>query len=91
MRTAQTEIEEVYAATASALKELDLLKQSVLGRTLENIELLQLAFKEGKISFYDVRVAQRETIETRNVYLQALLSAQRSYNALERAIGGELR
>jgi outer membrane protein TolC len=60
-------------------------------RTLENLDLLQLAFKEGKISFYDVRVAQRETIETRNAYLQTRLTAQRAYNALERAIGGELR
>lgn len=91
MRTAQREIEEAHSAAASSLREVDLLKEAVLGRTLENLDLLQLAFREGKISFYDVRVAQRETIDTRNVYLQALLTAQRSFNALERAIGGELR
>lgn len=89
--TAEKEIEEFYTAAASSLKELDLFKEAILGRTLENLDLLQLAFREGKISFYDVRVAQRETIETRNAYLQALLTAQRAYNALERAIGGELR
>jgi outer membrane protein, heavy metal efflux system len=90
-RTAEKEIEESYGAAASSVKELELFKQAILGRTLENLDLLQLAFKEGKISFYDVRVAQRETIDTRNSYLQALLTAQRAYNALERAIGGELR
>lgn len=90
-QTAEKEIEESYASAASSLKELDLFKESILGHTLENIDLLQLAFKEGKISFYDLRVAQRETIETRNAYLQALLAAQRGYSALERAIGGELR
>ena len=89
--TAQKEIEESYAAAASSLRELDLFKQAILERTTENLNLLQYAFREGKISFYDVRVAQRETIETRNIYLQALLTAQRSYNALERATGGELR
>jgi len=90
-RNARTEIEESYAAAVSSLKELDLLKQAILGRTAENLDLLQFAFREGKISFYDVRIAQRETIETRNSYLDALLSAQRAYNALERAAGGDLR
>jgi outer membrane protein, heavy metal efflux system len=89
-RTAAKDIEEAYGATSSALDELDLFKQSILGRTIENLALLQLAFKEGKISFYDVRVAQRETIETRSAYLEALLTTRRAYNALERAIGGEL-
>jgi cobalt-zinc-cadmium efflux system outer membrane protein len=90
-RTARKEIEESYAAAASSLSELDLFKQAILGRTTENLDLLQYAFQEGKISFYDVRVAQREMIETRNAYLQTLLTAQRSYNTLERAIGGDLR
>ena len=90
-RMVQKEIEESYAAAASSLRQIGLFKQAILGRTTENLELLQLAFKEGKISFYDVRVAQRETLDTRNAYLQALLTAQRSYNALERAVGGELR
>ena len=90
-RTAQKEIEESYTAAASSLRELDLFKQAILTRTTENLDLLQLAFKEGKISFYDVRIAQRETIETRKAYLQTLLAAQRAYNALERAVGEELR
>lgn len=90
-RTGQKEVGESYDAAASAAREVDLFRQSVLGLTMENLGLLQLAFREGKISFYDVRVAQRETIETRDAYLQALLAAQRAYNALERAIGGELR
>jgi cobalt-zinc-cadmium efflux system outer membrane protein len=90
-RTAQKELEASYASAASSLRELGLFRQAILGRTTENMELLQLAFKEGKISFYDVRVAQRETIDTRNAYLQALHTAQRAYNALERAVGGELR
>ncbi len=90
-RMAQKEIEESYTSAASALRELDLFQKAILARTTENLELLQLAFKEGKISFYDVRIAQRETIETRNAYLQSLLAAQRAYSALERATGGELR
>ena len=90
-KNARKEIEVSYAAAASSLSELDLFKQAILGRTTENLDLLQYAFREGKISFYDVRIAQREMIETRNAYLDALLSVQRAYNALERAIGGDLR
>jgi outer membrane protein, heavy metal efflux system len=88
--TAAKDIDEAYGAASSSLNELDLFKQAILGRTMENLTLLQLAFREGKISFYDVRVSQRETIETRSAYLEALLTARRAYNALERAIGGEL-
>jgi cobalt-zinc-cadmium efflux system outer membrane protein len=90
-RTTRKEIEESYAAVASSLSEIDLFKQAILGRTTENLDLLQYAFREGKISFYDVRIAQRETIETRSSYLEALLTAQRAYNGLERALGGDLR
>jgi outer membrane protein, heavy metal efflux system len=90
-RTARKEIDESYTAAASSLRELDLFNRAILTRISENLDLLQLAFKEGKISFYDIRIAQRETIETRNAYLQALLTAQRAYNALERAVGEELR
>jgi cobalt-zinc-cadmium efflux system outer membrane protein len=90
-RTARKEIEEAYGAAASSLSELDLFKQAILGRATENLDLLQFAFREGKISFYDVRIAQRETIEMRNSYLDALLSVQRAYNALERAVGGDLK
>jgi outer membrane protein, heavy metal efflux system len=89
--TAEKEIEESYTAAASSLREIDLFKQAILARTSENLDLLQLAFKEGKLSFYDVRVAQREMIETRNAYLQALLGGQRAYIALEKAVGEELR
>jgi cobalt-zinc-cadmium efflux system outer membrane protein len=90
-KKARNEIEEAYTTAVSSLSELDLFKQAILGRITENLDLLQYAFREGKISFYDLRVAQRETIETRYSYLGALLSAQRAYNALERAVGGDLR
>ena len=90
-RSARKELEEAYATAASSLSEVEVFKQAILGRTTENLDLLQYAFREGKISFYDVRIAQRETIETRNSYLDALLSVQRAYNALEKAVGGNLR
>ncbi len=90
-RTAQKEIDASYAAAAASFRELGIFRKAILERLTENLDLLQFAFKEGKISFYDVRVAQRETFDTRNAYLQALITAQRAFNALERATGGELR
>ncbi len=90
-RTAQKEIDASYTAAAASLRELGIFRKAILERLTENLDLLQFAFREGKISFYDVRVAQRETFDTRNAYLQALITAQRAFNALERATGGELR
>jgi outer membrane protein, heavy metal efflux system len=90
-KTIEKEINMSYASAQSSLRELELLKKAVLERTAENLELLQLAFKEGKISFYDVRIAQREMFDSRYAYLQALLAADRAFTALEKSIGGELK
>ncbi|GEM_PF-608581 len=90
-RNARKEFDEAHASATSSLSDVEVFKQAILGRSAENLALLQYAFREGKISFYDVRIAQRETIELRNLYLDALLSVQRAYNALERAVGGDLR
>ena len=90
-RTINREFEEAYNALASSQKELSLFKSEILDKSLENLDLLNLAYKEGKIGFFNVRLAQKDTIETQFAYLDTLLRARRAVNALERATGGELR
>lgn len=89
-KTIEREIEEAYSALTASLNELALFKKEIESKTLENLNLLNLAFKEGKISFFDVRLAQRETIEIQFSHLDSMLRARQALNAMEKAIGGAL-
>ena len=84
------EIEEAYAHLSSALRELSLFKNEILSKALESLGLLNLAFKEGKIGFFDVRLGQKDTLESQFSYLDVQLRTRLAINALERAIGGRL-
>ena len=90
-RTINREFEEAYNALASSQEELSLFKREILDKSLENLGLLNLAYQEGKIGFFNVRLAQKDTIETQFAYLETLLRARRAVHALEKATGGELK
>jgi len=90
-RFIEREIEEVYANIVSASEELSLFKKDVLGKALENLGLMNLAFKEGKFGFFEVRLAQKDTIDAQFAYLESQVRLQLALNALERVTGGSLR
>ena len=90
-RTIRKEIEEAYSNLASAVGEVSLFKAEILSKSMENLSLLNLAFKEGKISFFDVRLAQRETLEPQFSYLDAQLRTQLAINAMDRVTGGKTK
>jgi outer membrane protein TolC len=88
IRAVDREFEEAYNALTSSKKELSLFKKEILDKSLENLALLNLAYREGKIGFFDVRVAQKETVETQFAYLETLSRARRAVNILEKVTGG---
>jgi len=90
-KTFAREFEEAYGNLLTSLDEVSIFQSEIVGKALENLSLLNLAFKEGKISFFDVRVAQRETIEVQFAYLDTIYRGQRALHALERVSGGNLR
>jgi outer membrane protein, heavy metal efflux system len=90
-RTIEREFEETYSNLRSSLDQLSLYKKEIMSKTLETLGLLNLAFKEGKIGFFDVRVAQKESIDIQFSYLETMLKARRAMHAMERAIGGDLK
>jgi len=87
----EKEFDEAYNAFVSSQEELTLFKKEILTKSLENLSLLNLAFKEGKIGFFDVRLAQRDVIDIQFSYLDTLLRAQQAIYALEKTIGGSLK
>lgn len=90
-KTIGKEVEQAYSDLSAAVEELSLFKKEILSKATENLGLITLAFKEGKIGFFDVRLAQRDTIETQFAYLDSQLRAQLAINAMERALGGSLK
>lgn len=90
-RSIEREIEEAYANLVSATEELSLFKKDVLGKALENLGLMNLAFKEGKFGFFEVRLAQKDTIDAQFAYLESQVRLQLALNALEKVTGGNLK
>ena len=52
---------------------------------------MNLSYKEGKIGFFEVRLAQKDTLEAQFAYLDSQLRTQLAMNALEKATGGSLK
>lgn len=90
-RTIDKEFEQAYSDLASAVEELSLFKKEILDKAAENLSLINLAFKEGKIGFFDVRLAQKDIIETQFAYLDTQLRLRLAINAIEKVIGGSLK
>jgi cobalt-zinc-cadmium efflux system outer membrane protein len=90
-KTVGREIENAYAGFASSLQELTIYKKEIVGKSLENLNLLNLAYKEGKISFFDLRSAQRGTLEIQFAYLDTILRAQNAIHSMEKVVGGDLK
>jgi cobalt-zinc-cadmium efflux system outer membrane protein len=90
-RSIDREIEEAHANLRAAAEELSLFKKDVLGKAMENLGLMNLAFKEGKFGFFEVRLAQKDTIDAQFAYLESQVRLQLALNAWEKATGGSLK
>lgn len=90
-RSLEREIEEAHANLSAAAEELSLFKNDVLGKAMENLSLMNLAFKEGKFGFFEVRLAQKDTIDAQFAYLESQVRLQLALNAWEKATGGSLK
>jgi cobalt-zinc-cadmium efflux system outer membrane protein len=90
-RALEREIEAAHANLVAAAEELSLFKKDVLGKAIENLGLMNLAFKEGKFGFFEVRLAQKDTIDAQFAYLESQVRLQLALNAWEKATGGSLK
>ena len=70
-KTIEREVDQAFNDITSAIEELSLFRKEILVKAAENLNLLNLAFKEGKIGFFEVRLAQKDTIEAQFAYIEA--------------------
>ena len=89
--TIEREVEQAYSDLATSIDELTLFKKEIIVKSTENMNLLNLAFKEGKIGFFEVRLAQKDTIEVQFAYIEAQTRTQLAQNAIEKTTGGTLK
>ncbi len=90
-RSIEREIEAAYANLVAAAAELSLFKKDVLGKAMENLGLMNLAFKEGKFGFFEVRLAQKDTLDAQFAYLESQVRLQLALNEWETVTGGKLK
>jgi cobalt-zinc-cadmium efflux system outer membrane protein len=90
-KTIEREVDRAFNDIKSAIEELSLFRNEILVKAAENLDLLNLAFKEGKIGFFEVRLAQKDTIEAQFAYIEAQTRAQLALNAVEKITGGAVK
>jgi len=90
-KTIEREVDQAFNDIASAIEELSLFRKEILVKAAENLDLLNLAYKEGKIGFFEVRLAQKDTIEAQFAYIEAQARTQLALNAIEKTTGGAVR
>lgn len=84
----EREVEQVFNDLATVIEELSLFKKEIIVKAVENLNLLNLAFKEGKVGFFEVRLAQKDTIEAQFAYIEAQTKTQLALIAIEKTMGG---
>lgn len=87
-KTIEREVEQAFGDLTTAIEELNLFKKEIIVKAAENLNLLNLAFREGKVGFFEVRLAQKDTIEAQFAYIEAQTRTQLAMNAIEKATGG---
>ncbi len=87
----EREVDQALNDISSAIEELSLFRKEILIKAAENLKLLNLAFKEGKIGFFEVRLAQKDTIEAQLAYIEAQTRTQLALNAIEKTTGGAVK
>jgi len=90
-KTIEREVDQACGNLAAAIEELTLFNKEILVKAAENLNLLNLAYKEGKIGFFEVRLAQRDTIEAQLAYIEAQTRTQLALNEIEKTVGGTVK
>ena len=90
-KTIEREVDQAFNDITSAIEELSLFRKEILVKAAENLDLLNLGFKEGKIGFFEVRFAQKDTIEAQFAYIEAQTRTQLALNAIEKITGGAVK
>jgi cobalt-zinc-cadmium efflux system outer membrane protein len=86
----EQEVREAWRSYEAATQEVEVFEQEVLDRATENFQLMEIAYREGKIDLLQVVVVQNDLVGAQFSYVDSLWNYWRSRTALERAVGQDL-
>ena len=84
----QIDVLRARAQYRAARVQLEQMSESILKRSEETLELMQVAFRAGKVSTTDVLATQDNLISVRNEYIKAQSDYILAVRALEISTGG---
>jgi outer membrane protein TolC len=86
----QYEVQQGYAELVESQKTLRLYTDKLIPIAEQNVSAARSNYDVGKSSFLDLAAAQRQLIDLREKYQEALAEYQERVAATERAVGGPL-
>lgn len=86
-RLVRSEVEVAANRVAAARAAAEAFAGGLLGALEENMQLVNEAYRAGKVDFFQLLVIRRETLEARNGYVDALEELQAAKAELSRALG----
>jgi outer membrane protein TolC len=84
------QVQEAYARVQRSRKSVQLYRETILKAAEANVRAAQSAYMTGKTPFLSLIVAQRNVVNLRDHYYEAVADYFRRYAALGRAVGGPL-
>jgi outer membrane protein TolC len=85
------EVQQAYAQVSESEQTVRLYDQTILPAARENVRAAQAAYVTGRIPFLSLIEAQRNLVELRDRYYEALADYHRRRATLERVMGGPLQ
>jgi outer membrane protein TolC len=82
------QVQEAYARVQRSQKSVQLYRDTILKAAEANVKAAQSAYTTGKVPFLSLIEAQRNVVNLRDRYYEALADYFRRQAALERAVGG---
>jgi cobalt-zinc-cadmium efflux system outer membrane protein len=86
----EKEVASAYSEVLLASKEVQLLEESMLGTAEQNMDLVQKAYQRGEVEIIEVITAQRNFVDIKTAYLEALYGFNVAVVNLEKVLGGNL-
>lgn len=86
----EKEVASAYSEVLLASKEVQLLEEGMLGTAEQNMDLVQKAYQRGEVEIIEVITAQRNFVDIKTAYLEALYGFNVAVVNLEKILGGNL-
>ena len=86
----QQEVRDAFRSYEAAKEEVAVFEAEVLDRAAENFQLMETAYREGKIDLFQVVVVQNDLVNAQFSYVDSLWNYWLARTALERAVGQDL-